>query len=157
MARAAHTLRRRDDHRGVGGTQLTVGEPYSFSPANSMFAYQHFPNWTDTGTLLVSTHKVGTSGVQYASEYTVDDDTQALTRIWTYESTDDWATQLGEALRLRNGNTIQGYGQDGAAREVTPDGQTAWHVSWEKDDSGYRVIGHLSLIDDLYALNQGPE
>ena len=27
----------------------------------------------------------------------------------------------------------------------------------EKDDSGYRVIGHLSLIDDLYALNQGPE
>ncbi len=137
--------------------QLTVGEPYSFSPVRSTFDYQHFPNYTDEGTLLVSTHEPGVSGRQFAAEYTVDDSSRTLTRGWYYQSTDTWATQLGEALRLRNGNTIQGYGQDGAVREVTPDGEEAWFVRWEKDGQGYRAIGHLSLIDDLYALNRGPE
>ena len=136
--------------------QFTSGDPYTFSPAESMFAYQHFPNWTADGTLLVSTHVRGVSGTQVAAEYTVDDDTKTLTRIWSYVSTDMWATQVGEALRLRNGNTVQGYGQDGAVREVTTDGQIAWQASWEKDSSGYRVVGHFTLIDDLYALNRGP-
>ena len=89
--------------------QLTEGEPYAFSPEESMFAYQHNPYWTDAGTLLTSTHIVGESGVQVAAEYEVDDRTQTLTRVWSYVSTDMWATQVGEATRLRNGNTIQGY------------------------------------------------
>lgn len=137
--------------------QLTVGEPYSFIPEESMFAYQHYPYYTDEGTLMVSTHEVGLSGKQYAAEYVIDDATQSLTRIWSYESTDIWATQIGEAIRLRNGNTLQGYGQDGGVREVTNDGQEAWFVTWEKDNQGYRAMGHTELIDDLYALNRGPE
>ena len=40
-------------------------------------------------------------------------------------------------------------------REITPDGETAWQVEWEKDFMGYRPVGHLSLLDDLYALNRG--
>jgi Icc-related predicted phosphoesterase len=31
----------------------------------------------------------------------------------------------------------------------------AWEVAWEKDVSGYRFVGHLSLLADLYALNRG--
>lgn len=137
--------------------QLTEGDPYTFSPETAIFDYQHGPYWTDAGTLLVSTHVRGHSGVQVAAEYTVDDATKTLTRVWSYTSTDMWATQVGEAIRLRNGNTVQGYGQDGGVREVTPDGETAWQATWEKDQQGYRVVGHFSLIDDLYALNRGPQ
>lgn len=137
--------------------QIDEGDPYEFSPRSSMFDYQHYPNYTDEGTLLVSTHQPGVSGKQYAAEYEVDDETKTLTRIWFYESTDIWATQVGEALRLRNGNTLQGYGQDGGVREVTADGEEAWFVLWEKDNQGYRAMGHTELIDDLYALNRGPE
>ena len=90
-----------------------------------------------------------------SSDLTVDDKTRTLTRIWSYTSTDRWATQVGEAVRLPNGNTVQGYGQDGAVREVTSDGTIAWEVSWPEDDQGYRVVGHSSMIPDLYALNQG--
>ena len=134
--------------------QLTEGDPYSFDPEESMFAYQHNPYWLDSGNLLVSTHIVHVYGTQVAAEYSVDDATQTLTRVWDYTSTDIWAQQMGEAIRLPNGNTIQGYGQNGAAREVTSDGEIAWHVSWVSPPS-QRSVGHLSLIQDLYALNVG--
>lgn len=135
--------------------QLTSGEPWAFSPAESMFDFQHHVYWTDAGTLLASTHVIGESGVQVAAEYTVDDATKTLTRVWSYVSTDIWAAQVGEAVRLPNGNTVQGYGQDGAVREVTSDGTVVWQASWVKDRSGARVVGHLSLIEDLYAINRG--
>ena len=135
--------------------QLEVGDPWSFDPADRVFEYQHDPMWLDNGNLLVSTHQPGQSGVQIAAEYRVDDATHTLTREWSYTSTDMWATQMGEALRLPNGNTVQGYGQDGALREVTTDGQIAFQASWEKDSQGYRVVGHASFLPDLYALNVG--
>jgi len=135
--------------------QLTSGDPYDFDPPESMFNYQHDPHWLDTGNLLVSTHDAsGTSGKQIAAEYTVDDKTKTLTRVWSYVSTDIWAEQMGEATRLPNGNTMQGYGQNGAAREVTSDGEEAWYVSWV-DPPAQRSVGHLTLIEDLYALNVG--
>jgi len=135
--------------------QLTSGDPYDFDPPESMFNYQHDPHWLDTGNLLVSTHDAdGTPGKQIAAEYTVDDSTQTLTRVWSYVSKDIWAEQVGEARRLPNGNTVQGYGQNGAVREVTSDGETAWYVSWVSPPS-QRTVGHVSLIQDLYALNVG--
>ena len=133
--------------------QMTSGDPYDFDPPESMFDYQHDPHWLDSGNLLVSTHD-GTWGKQIAAEYTVDDKTQTLTRVWSYVSTDIWAEQVGEARRLPNGNTVQGYGQNGAVREVTTDGDIAWHVSWVTPPA-QRTVGHLSLIQDLYALNVG--
>ena len=98
----------------------------------------------------------GQAGIQLAAEYAVDDASKTLTRVWFHESTDRWATQWGEAYRLPNGNLVQGYGQDGAVREITPDGTVAWEAEWDKDVSGYRLLGHFSLIADLYALNRGP-
>jgi hypothetical protein len=146
--------------------QLEEGDPYTFDPANSMFAYQHWPYWTPEGTLFVSTHACGNttgcvdndgvSGIQIAAEYAVDDATQTLTLVSSVVSTDLWATQSGEAYRLPNGNVVQGYGQDGAVREIAPDGSIAFEVYWPRDISDYRAIGHTSFIADLYALNQGP-
>lgn len=136
--------------------QLTEGG-YTFSPPESVFDYQHQPTFLPNGNLLASTHIIGEPGTQVAAEYVVDDDARTLTRVWSYVSTDRWATQAGEATRLPNGNTLQGYGQDGAAREVTSEGATAWEVAWNLDHNGYRLVGHLSFIEDLYALNVGPE
>jgi hypothetical protein len=146
--------------------EITRGDPYAFIPPIANFAYQHDPYWTPEGTLFVSTHipctnepgcsgNAGLDGTQLAAEYTVDDAAKTLTKIWEYRSTDRWATQAGEAYRLPNGNHLHGYGQDGAAREVTPDGRIAWEATWPPDAQGYRAIGHLSLIGDLYALNVG--
>lgn len=145
---------------------LDEGDPYTFDPPESMFAYQHWPQWTPEGTLFVSTHlpcgstpgcsqTTGRDGIQVAAEYVVDDATKTITRIWSHQSNDLWATQAGEAYRLPNGNLVQGYGQDGAVREITPDGETAWEVAWPRDNGNYRMVGHVSLIADLYALNQG--
>jgi hypothetical protein len=134
--------------------QMTSGDPYSFDPPESMFAYQHDPYWLESGNLLVSTHQVGVSGKQIAAEYSVDEKTKTLTRVWSYVSTDIWAEQVGEAIRLPNGNTLQGYGQNGGAREVTTDGDIAWQVMWISPPA-QRTVGHMSLIPDLYALNVG--
>ncbi len=147
---------------------LVEGDPYTFDPPESTFTYQHFPHWTAEGTLLVSTHVPcakgdpgcstsypGLEGVQLAAEYTVDDAAKTLTRVGYVESTDLWASQAGEAYRVANGNLIQGYGQDAAIREIAPDGATVWQVEWARV-FGYRMIGHTSLIADLYALNAGP-
>jgi hypothetical protein len=128
---------------------------HGFDPEDSMFDYQHFPYWLPSGNLLTSTHD-GTHGKQIAAEYEVDDATKTLTRVWSYVSTDIWAEQVGEAVRLPNGNTIQGYGQNGGAREVTPDGDVVWQILWVTPPQ-QRTVGHMSLIPDLYALNVGGE
>ncbi len=137
--------------------QLAEGEPWTFEPPESVFELQHGPSWTPEGTLLVSTRTADEWRYQVAAEYALDDASQTLTRVWSYTSTRLWATQCGEAVRLPNGNTVLGYGQDGVVREVTPEGEIAWQVSWPKDQEGYRVVGHVSFIDDLYALNRGED
>jgi hypothetical protein len=136
--------------------QLGGSDAYTFDPPAAMFDYQHYPYWLENGNLLVSTHEEGVPYLQVAAEYEVDDASRTLTRVWSYTSTDRWATQVGEALRLPNGNTVQGYGQDGAVREVTADGVPVWEAVWPRDLSGYRVVGHASFLTDLYALNRGP-
>jgi hypothetical protein len=147
--------------------QLALGEPYAFEPPEAGFAYQHDARWTGDDTLMVSTHETcdpadegcdpvhGVRGVQLAAEYRVDDVERTLIRDWVYRSTDRWATQWGEAYPLPNGNVVQGYGQDGAVREVTRQGEVAWEAEWPVGSQGYRLIGHFSLIESLYALNRG--
>jgi len=148
--------------------QLTEGTPYTFDPPEANFAYQHYPHWTPEGTLLLTTHQpcdgtetgrcdsvTGRSHYQLAAEYTVDDTTHTLTRVWSYASTSPWATQAGEVTRLDNRSLLQGFGQDGSLEEVTAEGEVAWRVDWEPSPSGYRLIGHASAINDLYALNRG--
>lgn len=146
--------------------QITQGDPWTFDPIDSMFAYQHFPNWTPQGTLLVSTHvpcgaqpmcneNSGRDGIQLSSEYVLDDVTKTITRIGFIRPDDLWATQAGETYQLPNGNRILGYGQDGAVREYTSTGTVVWQAEWEKSATGERAVGHFSLIEDLYALNVG--
>ena len=125
----------------------------AFDPPEAAFDLQHFPNWTDDGTLLVSTHIADVEGEQRAREFDVDLDAGVLTEIWSYGEgvTDVWAKYSGDAVRLENGNTIQNYGTGGELREVTSDGEVAW--SFQFGDTF--TVGHADLITDLYALDEG--
>ena len=99
--------------------------------------------------MLVSTHVPGFQGQQRAREYTLDEENQTLVEIWSYgDEVPHYAIYAGEALRLDNGNTLINYGSEGALREVTHELRTAWQVDWDSD----YLLGHMTLIDDLYAL-----
>jgi hypothetical protein len=123
-------------------------DSWAFDPTDSDFDMQHFPHYTDDGTLLVSTHQSRTSGRQYAREYLVDDESETLEEIWSYEAAGFYPTYAGEAQRVSNGDTLINYGTDGAAREVTTDGDVVWEVEW----SGTYILGHFNAVTDLYAL-----
>lgn len=122
---------------------------YAFDPPESVFDLQHAPNVSADGTLMVSTHIIGDDFAQRAREYAIDDDQQTLTEVWSYGAQSDaYARYAGEAQRLSNGNVLVNYGTDGILREVSTAGETLWEIEWHD-----RLIGHATLIDDLYALN----
>jgi hypothetical protein len=126
---------------------------WAFDPPEAGFDMQHYPHYTAAGTLLVSTHLPEGRQAHRAHEYEVDAEQQTLRLIWSYgDEVPHYPTYAGEALRLDNGNTLVNYGSDGALREVTPGLRTAWQVDW---DSGY-LLGHMTLLDDLYALTTNP-
>jgi hypothetical protein len=68
---------------------------------------------------------------------------------------------MGEAHRIpnSNGNVLANYGSDGVIKEITPDFQVVWKVRIYHFGAGYlqpKMVGHCTLLDDLYAINRGP-
>jgi hypothetical protein len=140
---------------------------YAFSPATWKFEYQHFPNLTPEGTLIVSSHLPGHSdtyqpvaGQHAFVEFAVDRSSRTLIERWVYTSGPEWPMYKGMAVRLANGNTLANYGSGGTIREITPDKQTVFHVKFdvpEGDDFYNKMVGHNELVADLYALNAAPD
>ncbi len=129
---------------------------WAFEPADTEVDYQHYPNYTPDGTIIVSTHAPGGVG-QYAREFLPDDASQTMQEVWHYgEEVKHYARYGGEALRLDNGNSLLCYGTDGSLREVTMDRRTAWDIVWPSVPNTH-LTGHNTMIEDLYALNRGPE
>jgi hypothetical protein len=149
----------------VVGQYGTAQGSYGFSPASWNFGFQHFPNITADGTLIVSSHMPGyedtenpVAGQHAFMEFEIDRQNQVLVEKWIYNDGDEWPLYKGMAIRLPNGNTLANYGTGGAIREITPDKQTAFHVRFDAeggDDFFNKMVGHNVLIDDLYALNGG--
>jgi hypothetical protein len=133
---------------------------WNFSPSNIEFNMQHYPNITKDGTLLISSHAPGWTPEQLIMEFEIDDGNKTLTQTWSYGSgVADYAEQGGEATRVDNDNTLISYGTGGVIKEVTPDNQIAWDVVFDapfSPSTDNKLVGHLTLLDDLYALNQGP-
>ncbi len=139
---------------------------YDFSPETWGFEFQHFPNITADGTLLVSSHMPGFSETeepvrfQHAfMEFEIDRDSRTLVERWIYNEGPEWAMYKGMAIRLGGGNTLANYGTGGVIREITPDKQTAFMVKFDSragNDFFNKMVGHNVLVDDLYALNSGP-
>ncbi|MEQ1571480.1 MAG: hypothetical protein ABMA64_37985, partial [Myxococcota bacterium] len=115
-----------------------------FVPASSQFAWQHGVSWTDVGTVLVSSlDGVDTSLMEY------EVDGGALHLVWS-DPSGARAQSNGGAWRLANGNTLHLLGTAGIAREVTPEHQEAWRVSWGEG----HLVGDGRWITDLYPLVQ---
>jgi hypothetical protein len=141
--------------------------PLDTPPSEWGFGFQHFPNLSPDGTLIISSHMPGyevTSNPvanQHAFiEFAIDRVDQQLIELWRYTEGPEWPHAKGMAIRLDNGNTLANYGTGGVIREITPDGQTVFHVKFDTeggDDFYNKMVGHNVLIDDLYALNGGPQ
>lgn len=111
---------------GEGGYTVTEG--------GNPFFFQHSPRWSPDGTLLVS-HLTASSSV-VASEYTVDDERESLTEIWTWGEDARYRSFAGgEAVRLESGNTLFGVGSAGLALEIAPDASLAWALQLDMGQS----------------------
>jgi len=138
---------------------------YTFSPSTWSMEWQHFPNISATGTLMVSSHlpmfPEGSSAgpMQHAFiEFDIDRTGRRLVERWSYSAGTEWALSRGMVIKLPNGNYLGNYGTGGAIREITPDKQTVFHVKFDVptgNDYANKMVGHNELIDDLYALNGG--
>jgi hypothetical protein len=142
--------------------------PLTTPPAEWRFGIQHFANITAAGTLLVSSHlpphdtfQAPPSPNEHAFvEFTLDRNAQTLTELWRYTEGREWPHAKGMAIRLENGNTLANYGTGGVIREITPAKETAFDVKWDlegTEDFYNKMVGHNVLVDDLYALNGGPQ
>jgi hypothetical protein len=95
-------------------------------------------------------------------EFEIDRENEILKEEWIYREGDEWAHYMGEVHRVPNGegNVLGNYGTGGVIKEITPSKQTAWYVKWDApfaDDRNNKMVGHCTLLDDLYAINRGPE
>ena len=158
--------------RKTGTLVATYGtgtNAYAFSPSPWNFVWQHYANISPSGTLLVSSHlpqytKDSAAGPsQHAfEEFMIDRTNKRLTRVWIFGDAaadgPEWAASRGEAVRLKNGNTLVNYGTGGVIREVTSAKKTVFYVKFDissANDYFNKLVGHNFLIDDLYALNGG--
>jgi hypothetical protein len=150
---------------GKGSGAYTFAPPLKTPPTAWSFGFQHFPNLTASGTLMVSSHMPGYEVTskpvanQHAFlEFTVDRANKRLTEKWRYTEGPEWPHAKGMAIRLANGNTLANYGTGGVIREITPDKRTAFHVKFDTpngSDFYNKMVGNNVLIDDLYGLNGG--
>jgi hypothetical protein len=141
--------------------------PREARPAAWKFSFQHFPNRTPDGTLLVSTHAPGCArepvpgAYRHAFvEFEIDRATMTLTERFRYTLGPEWPQAKGMAIRVSNGNTLVNYGTGGVIREVTAEGHTVFGVKFDVPDGNdffNKMVGHNVLLDDLYALNGGPD
>jgi hypothetical protein len=138
---------------------------YTFSPSKWQFGFQHFPNITPAGTLLVSSHMPGfgmhetpAGANQHAfMEFTIDRTNKQLVEKWIYVGA-EWPRAKGMAIRLPNGNTLGNYGEGGVIRELTPDMTTVFQVKFDVatgSDFFNKMVCNNVFVDDLYALNGG--
>ncbi|MFT5685346.1 MAG: hypothetical protein ACI8RZ_006297 [Myxococcota bacterium] len=108
----------------------------------TVYNFQHDPNWTDDGTLILISYPEDEPAM--AIEYAV---TSAgdLEEIWSFQRETKGSTLLGQARRLDNGNTFLNFGGLGEMREVTAEGGTIWQLnaglgSW---------FGNATILDTL--------
>jgi len=155
--------------RKAGTIVATYGDragSYAFSPSTLGLGFQHFPNITAAGTLLVSSHMPGFTAHETPAgpnqhafmEFTIDRANKVLVQKWLYVA-QEWARAKGMAIRLPNGNTLGNFGEGGVIRELTPDQKTAFEVKFDVatgSDFFNKMVCNNVFVDDLYALNGAP-
>jgi hypothetical protein len=134
-----------------GGVKRTFGHipgTWNFVPQSSVFWNPHGAVLTSEGTVLLSSD-LTTNGVEtVVREYRLDETYDDLIEVWNFGVGEGvYGLEMGEAVRLPNGNTWHNYGDLPRLREVTPDGRVVWDVKWNTT-----AVGRTMPITDLYAL-----
>ena len=114
------------------------------------FSAQHSPMVLGNGNLLL--YDNGTSHEPQESravEYALDIAARTATLVWEFRHVPPiYTPAVGGAQRLRNGNTLVGFGFAGHASEVRPDGSVAWEADVTVDGQAtlvYRLVRIASL------------
>jgi hypothetical protein len=105
----------------------------------------HGPTWSPAGTLVVSTHDESGER-QLIREFELDEAQGVLRELWSHEG-DIWAEYGGQAQLLPDGHLLWQLGTAGVVQELTREGEVLWQVQWPE-----HLVGHVTLIDDLYGL-----
>ncbi|MBX2799007.1 MAG: hypothetical protein KTR31_15130 [Myxococcales bacterium] len=157
-----------DVNMATGTTVAVYGkitQAWDFDPPESQFWWNHGPTYTPDGTLLVSTRdEQNTADAEtLVREYTLDADNETLDEIWNFGiGRGVYSTNMGEAYRLSNGNTLHVLGAGGRLIEVQPDKTVVWEADWNNDepDCNVRPVsttvckhnGRTTAWNDLYQL-----
>ncbi len=124
-------------------------QAWDFEPSESAFWWQHGAHYTSDGTLLVSACVTEDGEETVAREYELDEEGQLLHQVWSFgEGEGVYGQVMGEAHRLPGGNTLHNYGSGTRVREITPDGEVVWDLTF----SSGTYLGRTTPIADLYAL-----
>ena len=155
-------------NRATGALVATYGDragSYTFSPTTWSFEFQHFPNITAAGTLIVSTH---------LSAYPHRSPAGPMHHAFVEFEIDRTNMRLVEKWSLHPGDRVdlgQGDGDPPAQRQHAGQLRDRWrhprdHARQadrlprevrraDRDDYFNKMVGHNVLINDLYALNGG--
>lgn len=140
--------------RATGETLWWAGaQPggFVFDPPESTFEWQHGINWTEAGTLLL-TSRARTEGLSTkVYEYAVDTEQGVLTELWSYDAGVHASTN-GDVRRLPDGTTLFAVGSAGQVHEVAPDGTTVWLLDFQAT----HLVGRAEWVTDLYTLLSSP-
>ena len=66
--------------------------------------------------------------------------------MWSDTEEQGGVSRLGQARRLKNGNTLITYGGGGVVREVTPEGEPVWELSTPLGT----WLGNVSWVDPVF-------
>lgn len=152
----------------TGATMAIFGRiagSWAFDPPDSQFWWQHGTIYTDKGTLLVSTRdeQDRTDAETYIREYELDWKTKTLKEIWNFGvGRGAYSTNMGEAYRFPNGNSLHILGSGGRITETKPDQTVVWDADWNPGDiqchnnpvgtTHCKHNGRTTALTDLYAL-----
>lgn len=129
---------------GVTGQFTFVDDPFD------SFSAQHHARILENGHLLLydngTRHDPPETRVV---EYALDPSAGTATLVWEFRHDPPIYTPfVGSVQRLKNGNTLVGYGTEGLVTEVAPDGVVVWEAAVRLDDNpgvAYRLIRVPSL------------
>jgi hypothetical protein len=81
----------------------------------------------------------------HAVEYTFDEEARAADLIWDYDDGSTGSFAMGDVKRLPNGNTQIVFSVAGMIREVTPDKENVYEITWNG------LFGYASRRGSLYS------
>ncbi len=119
---------------------------FGFAPDSRPFEYQHDPDWTADGTLLMISTPSDTRET-VAIEYQVDAKNRLLVEVWSHgDGLGHFAQVQGSARDLANGSRMVNFGSLGLAQEVTQDNEVVWELSARAG----AAFGNTITFDDMY-------